>query len=66
MMWIGEHLLAYGIIHTPEEIERRIEAVTPEQIQSIAAEMFRDNRLSAAVITATKEERAVEDLLSFS
>jgi predicted Zn-dependent peptidase len=66
MMWIGEHLLAYGFIHTPEEIERKIEAVTPEQIQSVAGEMFRDNRLNAAVITPSKEERAVEDLLSFS
>ena len=66
MMWIGEHILAYGFIHTPEEIEKRIEAVTPEQIQSVAAAMFRDNHLSAAVITPSKEERAVEDLLSFS
>jgi predicted Zn-dependent peptidase len=66
MMWIGEHLLAYGFIHTPEEIEKRIEAVTPEQIQSVAAQMFRDNHLSAAVITPAKEERAVEGLLSFS
>ncbi len=66
MMWIGEHLLAYGLIHTPEEIERKIEAVTPEQIQSVAAEMFRDNRLNAAVITPSKEEHAVEELLSFS
>ena len=66
MMWIGEHLLGYGFIHTPEEIEQKIEAVSAEQIQSVAAEMFRDRRLNAAVITPSKEERAVEELLSFS
>jgi predicted Zn-dependent peptidase len=66
MMWMGEHLLAYGFIHTPEEIERKIEGVTSEQIQSVAGEMFRDNRLNVAVITPSKEEHAVEELLSFS
>ena len=65
MMWIGDHLLGYGFIHTPEEIERKIEAVGTEQVQSVAAEIFRDRRLNAAVITPSKEERSVEDLLSF-
>jgi predicted Zn-dependent peptidase len=65
MMWVGEHLLSYGFIHTPEEIERKIEAVTAEEVQSIATDLFRDNRLSAAVITPSKDERAVADLLHF-
>ena len=66
MMWVGEHLLSYGFIHTPEEIERKIEVVTAEEIQSIATALFRDNRLSAAVITPSKDDKAVADLLSFS
>jgi len=66
MMWIGEHVLSYGFIHTPEEIERKIEAVTAEEVQSIATDLFRDNRLSAAVITPSKDDKAVADLLSFS
>ena len=66
MMWVGEHLLSYGLIHTPEEIERKIEAVTAEEVQSIATDLFRDNRLSAAVITPSKDDKAVADLLSFS
>ena len=66
MMWVGEHLLSYGFIHTPEEIERKIEAVTAEKVQSIATDLFRDNRLSAAVITPSKDDKAVADLLSFS
>jgi predicted Zn-dependent peptidase len=66
MMWVGEHLLAYGFIHTPEEIERKIGAVTAEKVQSIATDLFRDNRLNAAVITPSKDERSINNLLTFS
>jgi predicted Zn-dependent peptidase len=65
MMWIGEHLLAYGFIHSPEEIERKIEAVTSDDIQSVAADLFRNHRLNAAVITPSKDERTIASLLSF-
>src|ERR1041385_1513919 len=57
MMWIGEHLLAYGFIHTPEEIEKRIEAVTPEHIQSVAVQMFRDNHLRSEEHTSELQSR---------
>jgi predicted Zn-dependent peptidase len=66
MTWIGEHLLAYGKIHTPDEIEQRMEAVTAEQIAAVATELFADNRLNAAVITPGKEEAAVKELLTFA
>jgi predicted Zn-dependent peptidase len=66
MMWVGEHLLAYGIIQTPREIERQVEAVTPEQVQAAARELFRDNRLNGAVITPSKDERSVGDLMTFA
>lgn len=66
MMWSGEHLMAYGFVQTPDEVERRIEAVTPEEIQHVAADLFRESRLSVAVITPSKDERAVEELLNFS
>ena len=65
MMWIGEHLLAYGSIQSPAEVEQRIAAVTPEAVQSIAADIFRDNRLNVAVITPSKDERSINALLSF-
>lgn len=66
MMWIGEHLVAYGSITTPEETERRVEAVTPDAVHSVATHLFRDNRLCAAIITPGREEKAVAKLLSFS
>ncbi len=65
MMWLGEHLLAYGRIPMPEEIERRIAAVAADEIQEAAADLFRDHRLNVAVITPSKDERAVEKLLRF-
>jgi predicted Zn-dependent peptidase len=65
MMWCGEHLLAYGHVQTPDEIEQKLEAVTPAQIQEIAVAIFRDNRLNCAVITPSKDERAISELLSF-
>ncbi len=66
MMWVGEHLLAYGFIHTPEEIQHQIEGVTPEQVQAVAAEFFQDRHLNGAVITPSKDERGVNELLTFS
>jgi predicted Zn-dependent peptidase len=66
MMWCGEHLLAYGVVQTPEEIEKKLEAVTPEQIQAVAADLFRDEHLNAAVITPSKDERTIAKLLTFS
>ncbi len=65
MMWIGEHLLAYGFVQSPDEIERKIEAVTTQQIQEVSATLFRDNHLNVAVITPSKDERAVAGLLTF-
>ena len=65
MMWLGEHLLGYGRIPVPEEVERRIAGVTEDEIQKVAVDLFRDQRLNAAVITPSKDERAVETLLGF-
>ena len=65
MMWVGEHLLAYGFIHSPDDIEREIAAVTPESIQLAAADVFRNHRINAAIITPSKDEKAVAELLTF-
>ncbi|HUJ09610.1 MAG TPA: pitrilysin family protein [Verrucomicrobiae bacterium] len=66
MMWLGEHLLAYGFIPTPEEIEKRMAGVTLEGVQEVASELFRDHRLNVAVVTPSKDERAIRDLSTFS
>jgi len=65
MMWLGEHLLAYGEIPSPAEVERRVTAVTAADVQKAAADIFRDNHLNVAVITPSKDERGVSAILSF-
>jgi predicted Zn-dependent peptidase len=65
MMWLGEHLLAYGTIQSPAEVERQIAAVTPADVQATAADLFRNNRLNVAVITPSKDERGINALLSY-
>ncbi len=65
MMWLGEHLLAYGKIQLPAEVEKEIAAVTLADVQGTAADLFRNNRLNVAVITPSKNERSINALLSF-
>jgi predicted Zn-dependent peptidase len=65
MMWLGEHLLAYGTIQTPAEVEQRIAEVTTADVQETAADLFRNHRLNVAIITPSKDERTVSELLSF-
>jgi len=66
MMWLGEHLMAYGFITTPDEVERKLEAVTRDDAQAVAAALFRDARLNAALITPRKDEAAARDELTFA
>ncbi len=66
MMWLGEHLMAYGYIRTPDEIERQIEAVSADDIQAVAATLFRDSRLNAAIITPRRDEAALREGLTFA
>jgi predicted Zn-dependent peptidase len=65
MMWLGEHLLAYGAIQTPAEVEKHIAAVKATDVQKAAADIFRDNGLNVAVVTPSKDEKAISSLLSF-
>lgn len=51
MMWAGEHLLAYGRIEDPRQIEQRVQAITTEEVHRVARDLFQDHRLNTAVIT---------------
>ncbi len=65
MMWIGEHLLAYGYIDDPDVIEKRIQMITSEEVKDVAADLFRGRNLSAAVITPGKNEDEIRSALKF-
>jgi predicted Zn-dependent peptidase len=48
--WIGSQEATYGEIKTPEEVMEKIEAVTAEEVQALAQELFQPERLSLALI----------------
>jgi len=58
MMWLGEHLLVYGSIESPGQVERRVRAITPEEIRAVAADLFRNERFSLAVISPRAQDEA--------
>lgn len=66
MMWMGDHLLAYGRIDHPDTVERRLQAVTTADVQRVAADLFRNHRLNAAVITPRKDAAVLRRRLTFA
>ena len=48
--WIGSQESTYGEIKTPEEVMEKIDAVTAEEVQELARELFRPDRLSLALL----------------
>ena len=57
MMWAGENVMCYGRFIQPKEVVQKIEAVTARDIQSVAGEVFRSNRLSVAMVTPGADEK---------
>lgn len=62
--WIGSQEATYSEILTPEEIMERIDAVTVEDVQQLAGELFRDDRFSLALIGPYKKEKEFANLMS--
>ncbi len=56
IMWMGESLLGYGKILDPTEIERKILAVTPADVQRVACHCLNRVRLGVAVVGPLKDE----------
>jgi predicted Zn-dependent peptidase len=63
--WVGSQEATYGEIRTPEEVMERIEAVTIEDVQELAQEIFREDRLSLALVGPYDDRDAFADLLAF-
>ena len=60
MMWMGESLLGYGKILDSAEIERKICAVTREDIQRFACHCLNRGRLGVAVVGPVKDAAELE------
>jgi len=62
-MLLGEHQLLVGDLITPDDIRARIDAVTAEDIQRVACDLLKPERLNLAVIGPTSDEAAWERML---
>jgi predicted Zn-dependent peptidase len=51
MLWAGEHIVTYGRMIAPEEVIRRLTAVTAAEIRRLAGEIFRRPQVSLALLT---------------
>lgn len=61
--WIGSQEATYGEIKTPEEVMAKIEAVTAEDVQDLAQELFRPDLLSLALIGPYSDPKPFSQLL---
>jgi predicted Zn-dependent peptidase len=63
IMWMGESVLGYGKVLSPEEIERSIMAVTPASVRAAANDIQQRGRLSVAVVGPIKSREMIEGWL---
>ena len=61
----GQEILTKSLM-APEDILKKIQAVTAEDILKIAKDIFKNNRLNLAIIGPMKEVKELEKNLSFS
>ena len=63
MMWLGEQLIGYDKIISPDEIKQRIAEVKASQIRAAARDFFRPERLNLALVSPLKTDRGLAGLL---
>jgi len=62
--WVGSQEATYGEILTPEQIMKRIDAVTVEDVQTLAGELIRSDRFNLALIGPYESQDTFTELLS--
>jgi predicted Zn-dependent peptidase len=63
MMWVGEHLLGYGRIHSPETSKRRIQAVKAAEVRAVARDFIRPDRFNLALISPMRKVEGWAEIL---
>jgi len=64
IIWMGESLLAYQRVLCPEETERQLLAVSPEEIQRVAAHVINPAHISLAIVGPVKNPEKIRSWLS--
>ncbi|MBF0331677.1 MAG: insulinase family protein [Candidatus Omnitrophica bacterium] len=60
MMWIGESMIERNRIRTLGEVVYRVNALTPEDIRRVAADVLKEKRLNLAVVGALDDDQEKE------
>jgi predicted Zn-dependent peptidase len=63
MNWVGEQLLGYGRVSSPAETKRQLARITSAHIRAAARDFFRPDRLSLALVSPLKSDRALSRML---
>jgi len=53
-------------IKTPEEIAKKIQAVTAKEIMEIAKDIFKNEKLNLAVVGPVEDEKRLQDILKIA
>ncbi len=67
MMWIGENSLAFNRLIQPDTVMEMLQAVTADEIQALAQELFQRDRLSTSIISPNStadQEKDIDRALS--
>lgn len=57
MMWVGEHMLNYGAVISPEEVVSAITAVRTEDVQKTAEAVFKDHLATLSILSPGVSEQ---------
>jgi predicted Zn-dependent peptidase len=63
MMFLGEQLVGYGKVISPDDIKLRISEVKPGEIRAAARDFFRPGRMNLALVSPLKTDRGLAGLL---
>ncbi|MBL6765682.1 MAG: insulinase family protein [Verrucomicrobiae bacterium] len=63
MTWLGEGLMSTGTTASPTALKQRIRRVTVEQVNAVARDFLRSERMTMALVTPRKGDRDLERYL---
>ncbi len=63
MNWLGENMVCYGHVISPDEVKRRLASVTASEIRGAALSFFQADHLNLAVVGPSKHRNKIQQLL---
>ncbi len=63
MNWLGENLISYGKVISPQEVRERLACVSAAEIRTVARSFFQIDRMNLAVVGSSKNKDKVHNLL---